>query len=186
MDSISLDKARWVADILGRGKELVLASIRPDGTPHASTMNYANDGLRAYCAISLDSQKAHDIREHARVAYAINTPYHSWADIQGVSVDAKASMLHEPQELRQASELLLTKYPEFSDVVSDIAALPWPGMLFITIPSRSATRNIFPWTWVGSQSLSTEPCAQRKEEPLLRRIPDTGIASSYLRFHRVA
>ncbi|WP_377705272.1 pyridoxamine 5'-phosphate oxidase family protein [Pseudoduganella sp. UC29_71] len=133
MDHISLDKALWVADILDRGKELVLASIRPDGTPHASTVSYASDGLRTYCAISLDSQKAHDIREHANVAYAVNTPYHSWADIRGVSIDAKASMLHKPRELRHASELLLKKYPEFSGVISDTTALPWPGMLFIML-----------------------------------------------------
>lgn len=136
MENISLDKALWVADILHRGKELVLASIRPDGTPHASTMNYASDGLRTYCAISLDSQKAHDIREHANVAYAINTPYSSWADIQGVSVDAKASMLHKSDELRQVSDLLLKKYPEFSRVISDTTALPWPGMLFIVLEPR--------------------------------------------------
>lgn len=133
MKIIGSDQAQWVADILDHGRELVLASIRPDGTPHASRMSYASDGLRAYCAISLDSQKAHDIRQHANVAYAISTPYRSWAEIRGVSVDAKASMLHEPHDLRVASELLLRKYPEFSDVISDTTALPWPGMLFIVL-----------------------------------------------------
>lgn len=133
MENISQQKARQVAAILDAGKDLVLASIRPDGTPHASTLSYASDGLRTYCAISLDSQKAHDIRHDAHVAYVVNAPYRSWAEIRGVSIDARASMLNEPGELRLASTLLLQKYPEFSTIISDTMALPWPGMLFIAL-----------------------------------------------------
>lgn len=137
MNNISQDKVQWVEAILATGRELVLASIRPDGTPHASTLSYANDGLKIYCAISLDSQKAHDIRHDAHVAYVVNSPYQSWAEIRGVSVDAKASMLNQPDELQLASALLLRKYPEFSAVISDTRVLPWPGMLFISLQASA-------------------------------------------------
>lgn len=130
---ISQEQASCVARILDAGKELVLASIRPDGTPHASMISYASDALRVYCAISLDSQKAHNIRGDSHVAYVVNTPYRSWAEIRGVSIDGVASMLDEPDELRLASTLLLRKYPEFATIISDTAALPWPGMLFIAV-----------------------------------------------------
>jgi general stress protein 26 len=133
MDYITLDRTRWVEGILRAGRELVMASIRPDGSPHASTLSYANDGLKTYCSISLDSQKAHDIRHDAQVAYVVNRPYGAWAEIQGISVDAKASMLNETEELQLASTLLLRKYPEFSKVISDTRALPWPGLLFIVL-----------------------------------------------------
>ena len=133
MENISQQQAHQVAEILETGKELVLASIRPNGTPHASTMSYANDGLRVYCAISLDSQKAHDIRHDAHVAYVVNTPYRWWSEIRGVSIDARASMLDESGELPLASTLLLRKYPEFSAIISDTVTLPWPGMLFIAL-----------------------------------------------------
>ena len=133
MNTISQQQARQVTEILRAGKDLVLASVRPDGTPHASTVSYANDGLRAYCAISLDSQKAHDIRHDAHVAFVVNAPYTLWRDIRGVSIDATARMLNQPAELRRASALLLKKYPEFSDIISDTTALPWPGMLFIAL-----------------------------------------------------
>lgn len=137
MENIPQHKAEQVAAILKAGKDLVLASIRPDGTPHASTMNYASDGMRIYCAISLDSQKAHDIRHDGRVAYAVSCPYAAWSEIRGLSVDATAVMLSEPHEMRLASTLLLQKFPQFLDIVSDAAALPWPGMLFISLRPKS-------------------------------------------------
>jgi len=133
MNNMSQDKVQWVEAILSAGRELVLASIRPDGTPHATTLSYVNEGLKIYCAISLDSQKAHDIRHDAHVAYVVNSPYRSWAEIRGVSVDAQATMLNQSAELELASALLLRKYPEFSDVISDTRTLPWPGVLFISL-----------------------------------------------------
>lgn len=136
MENISQQQARQVIEILAAGKELVLALVRPDGTPHASTVSYANDGLRTFCAISLDSQKAHDIRHDAHVAYVINMPYRSWAEIRGVSIDATAKMLDQGSDLLLASTLLLQKYPEFAHVISNTAALPWPGMLFIALQPR--------------------------------------------------
>lgn len=131
MENINQANARWVEGILGAGRELVLASIRPDGSPHASTLSYASDGLKVYCAISLDSQKAHDIRHDGHVAYVVNSPYRSWTEIRSISVDARASMLNQTDELQQAATLLLRKYPEFSKVISNTDALPWPGLLFI-------------------------------------------------------
>lgn len=133
MEHINYAQARWVEGILRAGRELVLASIRPDGSPHASTLSYASDGLKVYCAISLDSQKAHDIRHDGHVAYVVNSPYHTWAEIRGISVDARASMLNQTEELQLAATLLLQKYPEFSKVISNTKALPWPGLLFITL-----------------------------------------------------
>ena len=133
MEKISKQQAQRATGILEAGKELILASIRPDGTPHASTASYASDGLLSYCAISIDSQKAHNIRHDSRVAYVVNVPYSSWAEIRGVSVEATATMLDDPLELRLVSTLLLRKYPEFTAIIANTAALPWPGMLFIAL-----------------------------------------------------
>jgi uncharacterized protein YhbP (UPF0306 family) len=137
MDDVLGRQIQQVTEILSTGKELVLASIRPDGTPHASTMSYANAGVETYCAISLDSQKAHDIRHDSNVAYVVNAPYRSWAEIRGLSINAKACMLVDPDELALASQLLLKKYPEFATIISSTEVLPWPGMLFIALRPRS-------------------------------------------------
>jgi nitroimidazol reductase NimA-like FMN-containing flavoprotein (pyridoxamine 5'-phosphate oxidase superfamily) len=119
--------------ILARTNELSLATIREDGAPHASTVNFANDGLLLYAAISIDSVKAHDIHLHPHVALTVNAPYLDWHQIQGLSINATASMVNEPVETARASALLLEKFPQFSEVIQDTTVLPWPGMLFIRI-----------------------------------------------------
>jgi hypothetical protein len=118
-------------EILSLATELTLASIRPDGTPHASTVNFANSGLTVYLAVAIDCQKAHNIQHSSRVAFTANTAYRSWAEIRGLSIDASARLVTGVEELSLVSELLLQKYPEFSVVISNPAQRPWPGMLFI-------------------------------------------------------
>ncbi|MEO7496404.1 MAG: pyridoxamine 5'-phosphate oxidase family protein [Massilia sp.] len=122
--------------ILERSADLTLATIRADGTPHASTVSFAHDGLLLYAAIAIDSHKAHDIHLNPRVALTVNAPYRDWNEIQGLSIDATASMLDEPLESRRASELLLAKFPQYAGVVADTTSLPWPGMLFIRFAPR--------------------------------------------------
>lgn len=122
--------------ILARSAELSLATIRADGSPHASTVNFASDGLLLYAAISIDSHKAHDIHLHPQVALTVTAPYRDWHQIQGLSIDANASMIGEPLETARASELLLAKFPQFAEVIANPTVLPWPGMLFIRITPR--------------------------------------------------
>jgi uncharacterized protein YhbP (UPF0306 family) len=117
--------------ILSRATDLTLASIRPDGTPHASTASFANSGLTVYFAVAIDCQKAHNIQHSSRVAFTVNTAYRNWAEIRGLSIDAAARLVTGVEELNLVSALLLEKYPEFSVIISNPAQLPWPGMLFI-------------------------------------------------------
>lgn len=63
-----------VLSILERSCDLTLATVRHEGTPHASTVNFASDQLVLYVAIALDSHKAHDVRERSQVALTINAP----------------------------------------------------------------------------------------------------------------
>ncbi|WP_167086737.1 pyridoxamine 5'-phosphate oxidase family protein [Massilia frigida] len=121
------------AKILAAVTDLTLASIRDDGTPHASTVSFAADGLVLYVAIALDSHKAHNLRTHPQVALTVNAPYRGWQEIQGLSMDAMAEMIHEPVEAQRAATALLARFPAFADVVANTAALPWPGMLFVRI-----------------------------------------------------
>ena len=119
--------------ILARASDLTLATLRHDGSPHASTVNFASDDLTLYVAIALDSHKAHDVREHGQVALTVNAPYSNWHEIQGMSIDARAALVTDPAELELASSLLMRKLPAFAELISDPGTLPWPGMLFLRI-----------------------------------------------------
>ena len=131
MTSYTSSDLDLVTEILSLGRELTLASIRPDGTPHASTVSYANIGLVVYFAVAIDSQKTYNIDHNSQVAFAVNTPYKKWREIRGLAVDAAARLVTGTDELALAESLLLRKYPEFSTVISNPLQLPWPGMLFI-------------------------------------------------------
>ncbi|MDB5933320.1 MAG: hypothetical protein JWQ01_664 [Massilia sp.] len=123
--------------ILARAKELTLATVRGDGSPHASTVHFANDGLTLYAAISLDGSKAHDLSGEGRVAVTVNAPYDSWSEIQGMSIEGRAAFITEPQELSFVSALLLQKLPDYERIIAQPEILPWPGLLFIRItPER--------------------------------------------------
>lgn len=119
--------------ILASASELTLATVRGDGSPHASTVNFASDNMTLYAAISIDGGKAHDLNGETRVALTVNAPYDTWNEIQGMSVEGQAAFITDPQELSLASALLLLKLPDYARIIADPRVLPWPGMIFIRI-----------------------------------------------------
>jgi general stress protein 26 len=133
MEILDSSGYRRALHILEQASEITLASIRSDGSPHASTVSFANDGMELYVTIAIDSHKAHEIHRDPRIALTVNAPYGDWGDIQGMSIDGLATMIVDPLELERASALLLKKFPQFKDVIDNPSLLPWAGMLFVRI-----------------------------------------------------
>jgi uncharacterized protein YhbP (UPF0306 family) len=131
MTQPSKDELAVINEILDLATEVTLASVRPDGMPHASTTHFAHRGLTLYLAIAIDSEKSHNVQHCSRVAYTINTSYRSWREIRGLAVDATARLVTGVEEFATASLLLQKKYPEFATIISDFSQLPWPGMVFL-------------------------------------------------------
>lgn len=136
MEQLDSDKFELATTILARANELTLATVRGDGSPHASTVNFACDGLLLYAAISIDGGKAHDLSGEGRVALTVNAPYDDWSDIQGMSIEGRAAFITDPTELSFASALLLQKLPGYARIIAQPQVLPWPGMLFIRITAE--------------------------------------------------
>ena len=78
----------FILKVIDNGKDLTLATIRPDGYPQATTVSYANDGLCIYVGIGANSQKANNIRHCNKVSLTINTDYLDWNHIKGLSIGA--------------------------------------------------------------------------------------------------
>ena len=136
LDTASFELA---STILANAADMTLATVRADGAPHATTISFASEAMTLYAAIALDSHKAHDIRRDGRVALTVNAPYRDWNEIQGLSIDAVATMIDAPAELALASSLLLRKLPGYAALIAEPAVLPWPGMLFIRITPVTLT-----------------------------------------------
>lgn len=139
MDTPDSMAAALIDRILTGAADLTLATLRADGSPHASTVNFAHSRWQLYTAISLDSGKAHDINHDHRVALTVNLPYSDWHDIQGLAIDGEAAFVTDPQELARVAALLRSKLPAFDTIIERPHVLPWPGMLFLRITPHTVS-----------------------------------------------
>ena len=133
MNGLDHASYRLASSILASNSEMTLATLRVDGSPHASTVSFASDGLVLYAAIALDSHKAHEIREDGRASLTVNAPFDNWNQIQGLSIDGTASIIDWPRGQEKAGALLLKKLPSYVALVGKSPPVPWPGMVFIRI-----------------------------------------------------
>lgn len=125
-----------ILEVLDQSTEMSLATCRPDGFPQATTVNFVHDQLTLYCAVGLDSQKAHNLRANNKVSATINRSKRGWQDLQGVSLGGTARILADQAEMRQVAERLLLRHPHLRQFIQGTNTVPWAGMLFIEIVPR--------------------------------------------------
>lgn len=122
-----------VLEILRQGRDMTLATMRPDGYPQATTISYANDGLDVYAAIGLGSQKAHNIQHNDKVSATVNLDYEDWRQIRGISLAGNAELVHGTDAIALAANCLLQKFPMAKDFSQGCGTLPWQGLLFLRV-----------------------------------------------------
>lgn len=103
---------RIAVDIINHGKDLTLATVRPDGYPQATTVSYANDGMTIYVGVGKNSQKARNIRSNNKVSLTINEDYADWNHIKGVSIGGKAEILDSAKDMQHAAECMIKRFPQ--------------------------------------------------------------------------
>ena len=115
-----MDKSiqEFILGIINNGKDLTLATIRPDGYPQATTVSYANDGMTIYVAVGKGSQKADNIRHCNKVSLTINSDYLDWNQIKGLSMGALAEIINDPEEIKHAGAHMLERYPQVTEWVN--------------------------------------------------------------------
>lgn len=104
----------FVLNIIDHGKDLTLATVRPDGYPQATTISYAHDGMTIYAVIGKQSQKADNIRQNKKVSLTINVDYEDWEHIKGLSMAAEAELVEDDDEMHKAAECMLKRYPQLA------------------------------------------------------------------------
>lgn len=107
---MSPDQTELVERILEGAMDLVIATIRPDGWPQATTASFVSDGLNIYFGASPSSQKVINIAHEPRVSGAISAPYRSWTEIRGLSFAARAAFVSDTAELMMVSNLMASKF----------------------------------------------------------------------------
>ncbi len=109
---MSPDQRDLIERILEGAVDLVVATIRPDGWPQATTASFVSNGLDIYFGASPTSQKAVNIAHEPRVSAAISAPYRNWKEICGLSIAARASFVSDTAELLTVNNLMTAKFGE--------------------------------------------------------------------------
>ena len=109
----------FILRLLDHGKDLTIATIRPDGYPQATTVSYANDGLNIYIGTGKDSQKVKNIQSCNKVSLTVNNDYKDWDHIQGLSMGADAEILTAPEEVQHAIACIVKRFPEIAKWASE-------------------------------------------------------------------
>ena len=109
MDS---DLREEILSILKASGEMTVATVRPDGYPQATTVNYVSDGLVIYFGCAAESQKVWNIACNDKVSLTVTPPHFNWEDIRGLSIGGRAAPVSDPQEINRVSELMLRRFPQ--------------------------------------------------------------------------
>jgi general stress protein 26 len=107
-----------VLDYLGSEKTVTLATATPDGTPHASTFMYVNDGATLFVWARPNSTTASHLRDNPRVSFAIDEYVEDWNKAKGIQGHGHAAAVSSGDEVARAVGLFADKYPSPSSGAS--------------------------------------------------------------------
>ena len=98
-------------EILDKYRLMTIATLRADGWPQATMVNYANEGLLLYFIISKQSQKYANIDRDSRVSIVIGRDFDDPRQIKTLSIAANASEVRDPKQRDRAIKLVLERHP---------------------------------------------------------------------------
>ena len=98
-------------EILDRYRLMTIATLRADGWPQATMVNYANEGLLLYFIISKSSQKYANIQRDSRVGITVGRDFEDPRQIKALSIAANASDVRDPRQRERAIDLILERHP---------------------------------------------------------------------------
>lgn len=99
----------------------VLATVRPDGSPHVVPIVFAVGGDTIYSAVdhkpksSTRLARLENIAAHPRVSVLAQHYTDDWEHLWWVRVDGDASVIESPADKQTAIELLTAKYHQYEN-----------------------------------------------------------------------
>jgi len=100
-----------ILEVLRRHHTMVLATIRPDGYPQATTVNYIHDDLTLYFATDATSQKAGNLRLNNKVSVAIASETQDFYKLRGLSMSGIAKRVSDKQRSEELALRLFRELP---------------------------------------------------------------------------
>lgn len=100
---------RTILEILDENYLMSIATVRTDGWPQVTLVNYLRQGHALYFVSARDSQKFTNIARDSRVSVAIGGGPGRDATIRGVSLAGRAGEVIEPYRIAEINELIQAK-----------------------------------------------------------------------------
>jgi nitroimidazol reductase NimA-like FMN-containing flavoprotein (pyridoxamine 5'-phosphate oxidase superfamily) len=91
---------------------MTLATVRPDGFPQATTVNYIHEGFNLYFATDAASQKAGNIKINNKVSVAIASETDNFYKLRGLSMSGLATRVGQPQKAQELALKLFRRLPQ--------------------------------------------------------------------------
>jgi uncharacterized protein YhbP (UPF0306 family) len=101
-----------ILEVLQSQHLMTLATIRPDGFPQATIVNYIHDGLTLYFASDAASQKAGNIRLNNKVSVAIAGETEDFYKLRGLSMSGIATRILEKDTAEELAVRLFRTLPQ--------------------------------------------------------------------------
>lgn len=98
---------------------MTLATIRPDGFPQATMVNYINDGLTLYFATDAASQKVGNIRLNNKVSLAISSRTDDFYKLLGLSMSGIATRILDSKLSDDLALRLFRRLPQSKKFVPE-------------------------------------------------------------------
>jgi PPOX class probable F420-dependent enzyme len=131
-----------IETFLGSGRDLQVASLNADGTPHLVTMWYAPvDGGRLAFWTYRKSQKVLNLRRDPRLTVLVATG-EKYEELKGVSITGNARIVEDPNEVREFGERVYERYwgPLDNDLVRDgVARMGAKRVVIVVEPEKVVT-----------------------------------------------
>ena len=100
-----------ILEVLRRQHIMTIATIRPDGYPQATTVNYIHDDLILYFATGATSQKAGNIKLNNKVSVAIVDRAQDFYKLRGLSMSGTAARVQEKEKDRRIGRATISQAP---------------------------------------------------------------------------
>jgi len=111
---MSPDLPQPVLDYLSSQMTVTLATSAPDGTPHASTFMYVNDGPTLYFWARPTSTTAAHIQSNSRISFTIDEYVKDWNKAKGIQGDGRCGLVASGEEVAKLVGLFAALLPPTS------------------------------------------------------------------------
>lgn len=106
-----------IAQYLGSHPFINLATVTGEGTPLAHTVAFVAEGATVFFTTRKDTRKALNLAANPKVAYTLDQDqYAGFAEITGVQMEGKATVISDSQEIAQADKLYKAKFGEGASI----------------------------------------------------------------------